>query len=239
MEDQNTHQEPPIQQPPAVVTNPSRRIHPMLMGIGVILLIGIGLLGGYFLFSPKTTTAPNSNQLTQTPPTVTTEQSPTNIVNPTSSTSNWKSHTTTQLQDISFKPYTILHPETWIKEVKRSNDTDTLTLTKEDHHLVIYQAAYGGGGCIFEGEVPEGPYEDLRDKKYVEIQSGIGTLRRFAMDIKNGEFISTIYSFCQKNSSYFASPTTVGQITYRVPATIKNELLLEMDSIIKTLSVIN
>ena len=239
MEDQNTHQEPLIQQPPQTVTNQSHRLNPILMGIGAVLLLGLGLLGGYFIFSPKTPLQPNSNQKVQTSPVITIELSPTNIISPTSSISNWKSHTTTQLEENGFKPYTISFPESWIKEINRTNDSDTLKLTKENHIITIYQAAFGGGGCIFEGEIPEGPYGDLRNKKYVEIQSDIGILRRFDRDYAESDPAVITFDFCVNTSGTYHSPTKIGSITYIVPKNYNEALIKEMDSIIKTLSEIN
>lgn len=239
MEDQNTHQEPLIQQPPQTVTNQSHRLNPILMGIGAVLLLGLGLLGGYFIFSPKTPLQPNSNQKVQTSPVITIELSPTKIISPTSSISNWKSHTTTQLKDVSFKPYTIQYPEAWIENIKSDTSSYTLALAKDKHMLIIYQASIGGSGCIFEGEMPDGPYIDIRQVKFVEIDSNLGKLRRFESDTSQLDPNLTSFNFCLQANGTYQTTTSAGNISYIVPKNYKPELLSEMDSIIETLSVIN
>jgi hypothetical protein len=223
---------------PQIPSSPKKLRVPMIALSG-ILLLGIGLLSGYFLFSPKTPLQPNSNQNVKTSPVITIELSPTNIISPTSSISNWKSHTTTQLKDVSFKPYTIQYPEAWIENIKSDTSSYTLALAKDKHMLIIYQASIGGSGCIFEGEMPDGPYIDIRQVKFVEIDSNLGKLRRFESDTSQLDPNLTSFNFCLQANGTYQTTTSAGNISYIVPKNYKPELLSEMDSIIETLSVIN
>lgn len=165
---------------------------------------------------------------------------PKSLVTPTPSktdeTANWKSYTSTQLSNNSLKPYSIKYPNSWELKTLRENGMDTLTLTKSGYIITIYQAAFGGVGCIFEGEIPQGPYEDLRDKKYVEIKSGIGTLRRFINTVSKDPS-SVQFDFCsQSNDQSFGKPTLYGIISYKVPQTDNQSVLEEMDKILATLN---
>lgn len=235
MDDNNT-QQPLPQEQPKITPSSSHRLKPLLTGISAIALIGLGLLGGYFLFSPKTgmyypkTTPPT--------PTTITEQSPTYSVSPSPGIDSWETYTSVQLQDISLKPYTVSYPDTWTKSVKRDNSSDTLSLVKEKHMITIYQGAFGGGGCIFEGDVPEGPYTDLRGIPYTEIDSSLGRLRRYEQDMSQLDPSLASFQFCLDKNGIYQSPTTIGKISYMVPRNYNSALINEMDQIIATLSEI-
>tara|TARA_Y100000310_G_scaffold269906_1_gene283416 strand:- start:1489 stop:1971 length:483 start_codon:yes stop_codon:yes gene_type:complete len=150
---------------------------------------------------------------------------------------NWEMYTSTQLPNNLLKSYSIQYPTLWDLDVKRDDISDTLTLIKEGYMIKIYQSAYGGGGCIFEGEIPEGPVEDLRDKKYVQIESGVGTLRRFTMDPSrtSNPDTTTVFDFCGDIGNEFINPTLVGDINYTVPKDHNEAVLREMDNILETL----
>jgi len=221
-----------------IPSSPKKLRVPMIALSG-ILLLGIGLLSGYFIFSPKTPLQPNSNQKVQTSPVITIELSPTKTISPTSSTSNWETHTTAQLKGISFKPYSISYPKTWTKNIIREEGLETLTLAKEKHMILIDQGAFGGSGCIFEGETPEGSVIDLRGFAFTELQSGIGTFRRYEIDMSKMDPKLSSFGFCALANETYQSHSQVGSLRYIVPNVYNDLLINEMDSIIKTLRVIN
>ena len=194
----------------------------------VALIAGIvGSAGTYFILSSKTNPQPVVSKIT--PPTAT---SPT-----PDPIANWKTYTSTKLSDNSLKPYTISYPESWTINIKRSNVSDQLILTKENYSITIYQAAYGGNGCIFEGQVPEGPYSDLRDREYTQIQSGIGTLRRGEFSSQSGIESDMIkLEFCgSRDVKNYQTPIIIGTINYKIPKDYSESTLVEMDNIVKTL----
>ena len=96
----------------------------------------------------------------------------------------------------------------------------------------------GRPGRIFEGEVPNGPFGDYRNKKYVEFQSGVGILRRFE-NTPSG-LSDTIIDICSKSSDgNFVLGASVGSITYEIPKNYDPSILLKLDEIVKTIKAVN
>lgn len=194
--------------------------------VGVLILLLI-VGGGAFYFGTKQN---NQTQvLPQIPPPIV-ETSDTQTPN-----SEWVEYTSKKLQDNSFKAYTIKYPATWSKTLDRVDDIlDVLTLSKNGHSIVIGQGGMGGGGCVFEGDLPEGPYEDLRNIPYTEIKSNVGILRR--VSTKSNKAGTTAFRFCVNNGTeYFSTLTAVGNLSYDVPANPDPQTLTEMDNIVATL----
>ncbi len=153
----------------------------------------------------------------------------------------WVNYTSTKLQSTSFPSYTISYPETWTKDVENDGVTDSIVLVKGEYSIKIFQAPSEGGLCVFEDPLPTGnPFvQDFRGKKFVDIVTDTGILRRIARPSQNS---FTNYTFCMKtpaSNGSFGMPTTYGFITYSVPDNEDKNVLLEMDQIIKTLKAAN
>jgi len=147
-----------------------------------------------------------------------------------------QTYTFKKINSLSFPGFTIQYPKDWtVNENRIENTLSELTLMKNEMEIKIYQAAMGGAGCIYKGEVPEGPYSDLRNKPYVDVISKAGIFRRTQYNDKNG------YSFCQSlnNGKTFGGPTTIGGITYITPSNADESILEEMDNIIKSIIIEN
>jgi len=217
--------------PPPVAPQKNNTLIFVLIGI-IILLVGLG--GGYLFKSQM-----SSQTATITPPaqnqTVPTTQ-PTST--PIQTKAIWATYTSTKLTGVAFNPYSIQYPETWTPDHKAAALTDTFTLTKGNAEIKIYQAPMGGGGCVFTGDMPQGPMQDLRTTNYVEIATASeAVLRRFlSTNPNNGSKI--VYDFCgSNNGTDWATPTSFGIITYTSSTSFQDADLSEMDSILKTLQV--
>lgn len=145
-------------------------------------------------------------------------------------TLKWETANTPKMKDLSLVGYSIKHPISWVAKESKDAVSQTLTLTKGGNILKIYQAPMGGGGCIFEGEVPEGPFSDYRNASHVDIAVGNLTIKRVEVG-KNS------YAFCGNSANSittFGVPTLFGVISYEVKSP-NAEILAEMDKILSTL----
>lgn len=204
--------------------------------LAMILFIALPLAGFYLgmKYQEKTTV------ITPVVSEVKTTVSPTPYVSKfNDSNAENVTYTSIALLGNSMKRYSISYPITWERNVKRIGEiSDELTLSNGEYSIVIYQAPMGGAGCIFEGDVPNGPFGDYRNKKYTEFNSGIGLLRRF--DNTPPGISNTRIDFCQKLSDgSFVLSTAIGGLTYKVPNNYNLTILLKMDEIIKTLKEVN
>lgn len=229
----DTESTPPVQPAPTpVAPKQNNTIIFILVGI-IILLVGLG--GGYLIksqTSPKTP-PPTPQAQNLTTPTSATQPTPT----PTQSKAALATYTSTKLPNVSFEPYSIQYPDTWTPKDLKNGATDTFTLTKGNLEIKIYQAAMGGSGCVFAGEVPPGPMKDLRSTQYTQVATGSDTVLRRYLNV-NLENDTPTYNFCSSdNNTDWGTPTSFGGITYTSTAPFSDTDLEEMDSILKTLQV--
>lgn len=221
--------------PPPAPLQPAKSNKLVFILVAIIILL-LGLGGGYFLKSQETSQTPQSLNQTQNQPTSTL---PTATAIPTQSKAIWATYTSTKLESTSFNPYLIQYPETWTPFHKRDAITDTYTLTKGDAEIKIYQAPLGGSGCIFEGDVPQGPMQDLRTTKYTEVPIASGAILRRYLSTNQGNGTKIVYDFCgSANNKDWGTPTSFGAITYTSTSTFSDADLMEMDSILKTLQLV-
>lgn len=203
--------------------------------LGVLILLLIVGSGAYYLGTQKNKSLSQSK--VQNSPTPSSSQpSPPPTVNIKAQNTEWEEYTSNKLPNISFKAYKIIYPATWAKKINREAETvDILTLSKDDHFIEIWQGPTDGGGCVFEGDMPEGPYSDYRNTPYIEIESKIGTLRRVLL--KSNKPNQAVFGFCvsSKDKKFYGSPSIVGSISYTVPSNYNKTTLKEMDKIVSTL----
>lgn len=109
---------------------------------------------------------------------------------------------------------------------------DKLTLSKGAYSLSIYQAAMGGGMCLYPEDTPfDGPSQKFTH--YVDLLNTPLLFRRsWNDDAKNG---IQSYVICQKTSDAYGSPTTFGAISYQTPEQPDDTILEEMDTILASL----
>lgn len=198
-----------------------------------VLLVLVGIFGGYFVL--------NQTQQNQTPsptPTISgqpqTQTSPTQA--PTKSAKETKTFTSAKFPDLSFKGYTLTYPADWeLSEERKDLPTpiSTVTLTKDGYTLKIYQAATGGAGCIYEGEVPEGPFSDYRNNEYKDIESF--AILRQTESPNNGKMS---YAYCQKSETEdsFGQPTSVGHMSVATGVEEPDpQIVVEIEEIVKSI----
>lgn len=149
-----------------------------------------------------------------------------------------ETYISTKLPELSYSAFSIKYPKSWIKSIEyfepgKISGYFTLYLTKGDYKISITQGATDGAICLFDNEPDyNGPAVDYRKKIYANINSPIGILRRVKSKSPN------VFDICQDNRSklgYFVLPTSVGGIGYKVPLSPSNQVLAEMDDIVKTI----
>ena len=199
----------------------------------VILSIGLGLGLALGKYSPKP-----DQSLTQPlvfSPTLPPAATPTEIVD---SIANWETYTSTKVPELSYSAFSIKYPKSWVKSIEyfepgKTSGYFTLYLTKGDYKISITQGATGGAMCLLDNEPDyNGPTVDYRQEIYTNINSPIGILRRVKSKSPNA------FDICQDNRSklgHFVLPTSVGGIGYKVPLSPSNQVLAEMDDVVKTI----
>lgn len=140
--------------------------------------------------------------------------------------------------DLGIKGYTVKYPSTWtiLEDRNESAQTSKISLSKNGYEFSIYQAPLGGSGCIFEGEVPQGPFSDYRNLEYTDIQTSFGKIRKFE-ETKNG---TIVYGYCQESSggnNSFGSISTIGVISALAPANPDPKIISEMDEILRNIKI--
>lgn len=201
--------------------------------LGIILLTAV-LGAGYYIGTAKNKPEPT--------PVITPTKAITLVTTiPTKEASSTPSPTAMEEKKIlsgglssgtSFKKYTIQVPSGWTDKKEGTPEViDKLTLTKEDYSFIIYQAAMGGGGCIYKGDPPTQMAQSFGN--YVEINGTAGVYRR-SWNTDVNTHIS--YSVCQKgNENSFSSATIFGKVDVVSPSPADEKILAEIDAMIASL----
>lgn len=215
---------------PEVTPQKSSILLPILLSL-LMFLLGSALVFAYFVFLKPEKVAPQP------------VASPTPIPSPTPSpspspdiTAGWEVYRNEEAE----KKYSLRYPEDWIisrehkdLEGEARQAYDTTTLTKGDYKISISQFLGGVGSCLFpEDPDKEGMYGRYGD--YVEMEVAGKIVRR----TKKQGFQDSYY-FCEKKNGEYVGITSVGVIGYKVPLDESEEMLREMDSIVKSIQLIN
>lgn len=138
---------------------------------------------------------------------------------------------------LSFTKYTITVPEDWTPNHTTTNEgtwVDTLTLTKGPSQLKIFQAATGGGMCLYPGDADfEGPSSRYDSFVIITTVDGI-TLRRGTTTATNGT--TKGFTMCQKGTETYGQPTVFGHMSLTTPSGPDTSLLTEVDAIVASLT---
>jgi hypothetical protein len=201
----------------------------------VLLVIAVLVGGGYFLGTGKlpfpmnptpgavTTAAPEPVAPTPTP---TDEHAITEVPSPTPQAGQIV--TGGGLTGTSFTSYTLTVPVSWtVKKESTPNVSETMTVSRGDYAIHVYQAATGGGGCTYPGD----PAQEMSSPfgAYTTIHDGLGNKFRRATPAGSSGF-----TVCQKAETGFGLPTVYGHVTYETPAAPDTAILQEMDAIFAT-----
>lgn len=211
--------------------------------IGIIALLSIALLVGYFFTNHVVTISEKKTEVSSPTPTTTqtktTEATPEQSAKspiPTVSVSK-KTVSSGLTNSSAFKLYTIQVPTGWTES--RENDPnagiDRLTLTKGEYSLIIYQASFGGGGCTYPGQPEQQFAQKFSD--FVEIAAGAGGQYRRSWNKTGNSEGKIAYSICQKGSdASYGQPTQFGGITAYSPTTAGKSTLSEIDAMIASIT---
>jgi hypothetical protein len=232
---ENTSQEIVNPSEPVVQTKElSNQKRYILIPLGILLLLLI--VGGiaYYVSAQKAKSLELGERIEI--PSQISQPIPSPTINSMPSKDGYDIYTNEQLPGISFDPYTLQYPNSWTKIVERESEMiDILSLSKDNHTIAIWQGPTDGNGCIYEGEMPKGPYADYRNIPYTEIESKIGPLRRVPVTSSNPNQITFRFCAISLNQTTYVSLSDVGIISYTVPTNYDSSLLEEMDQIISTL----
>lgn len=138
---------------------------------------------------------------------------------------------------LSFTKYSVQIPTDWIYNHEYENPgvpTDTLTLTKGEYSIKIFQAATGGAVCLYPGDPGfEGP--NSKYDVFVNLTTKDGTnLRRSGTNAYQGN--TRGFTVCQKDSEGgYQQPSGYGHIQITTPVNISNPVIEEVDNILKSL----
>jgi len=233
MDEKETLIQQPHSSPAPPATNKNDKFFSVFGKIILVLIIAGGLLYGGYYFATQT------NQKTASQPTPSSSQEKTVMTKPTENAEQIPSPSVTTTKTIkaglssgatSFKPYSIAVPEGWTesRETNQAAGIDKLTITKTGYSLVVYQAPFGGGGCIYKGD-PEAQMA----QKFTEFVQ-IGAEFRRSWNPENGKPLA--YSVCQKapDNSY-GSITKFGAISATSPNPSDLAIMNEVDTMIASL----
>ncbi len=199
--------------------------------IFIFLIIGSSLLLGGYYFGMKSskTTQPMT-------PTPSTAASPSVMVpSPTMTTNQTKTVKAGLSGGNFFKPYTIDVPIGWTntKETTVAAGIDKLILTKNGYSLTIYQAAMGGGGCIYPGDKPAEMSQTFT--AFADINGKNGQFRRSWNE--QGAAKTLAYTVCLKGTdNSYGVLTPFGAISIATPNPAEPSILAEIDSMIASLT---
>ncbi|MBI4098060.1 MAG: hypothetical protein HY426_03395 [Candidatus Levybacteria bacterium] len=227
---------PPDQPKEQIVESKSSETTSKLPWIIVtILLVLVGVFGGYFLLS--------QTQKNQTPSPTTAPTSPTSQTSPTpepTEAKETKTFSSEKFKDLSFSGYSLQYPQDWTLSENRDeavSPVSTVILTKDTYALKIYQAATGGAGCIYEGDLPESPASDYRNNEYKDLITGFATLRQ--TETPSGGKMS--YNYCQKSKTEdsYGQPTNVGHMSVTTQvANPDTAIISEIEEIVKSIKTL-
>lgn len=219
---------PPAKPQPIIV---KRNNNAPLVGAIIFLALVIGAAVVFYAMRDNSTTAILPSQLSPTPTIVAT---PSKVPEISITELQLVTYNFEKMKDLSFPAFSITHPQNWTVKENRADLISTLTLTKGGSIITINQGPTGGSQCIFKGPIPDGPANDYRESKYVDIISNEITFRRIVPEDKQG---TLTYSFCSNSTELktsFGIPTIYGEITYTLNSYDEN-LIQEMDNIIRSI----
>ncbi len=203
------------------------------------IFLAIVLGAGYYIGSTKykktsVTPSPTTSQVarhTQAAQKVTPTQTP--IPSPSPTVSSKKTISGGLSGATSFSDYTVQVPNGWNdKKESTPGVIDKLILSKGDYVVSVYQAAIGGGGCLYPGDA-----DAIMAQKFTDFVGINGQENQYRRSWNKDNSKSTIsYTICQKaNDNSYGSPTKFGAISVQSPNPGDESTLAEIDSIIASL----
>lgn len=151
-----------------------------------------------------------------------------------------KDYTSQKIDGLVFPPFSLKYPQSWVvKDEFVGKDTLITSVYRNNYEIRITQAPIGEAVCLFADSPDfQGSSGDLRNKEYTEFTTASGVVMRRYFNVNEGDK-STIF-FCRKKegSPYFSTPTDIGGIAYYVPAKFDQDIVKEMDTIVKSIMIV-
>lgn len=148
---------------------------------------------------------------------------------------DWKEYVSSKVEGLVYPAFSFTHPQSWAVTEKSENRNLVISIYRNNYEISITQASVGDAICLFKDSPAfQGSSGDLRDKDYTEFTTSDGGIMRRYFNQNQGD--KSTFFFCQKQaeSPYFATPTVLGGIVYYVPAKFDDNIIKEMDAIVKT-----
>ncbi len=151
-----------------------------------------------------------------------------------------KEYTSEKLASLNLPAFSLKYPQTWVaSEQYVGSDTFIASIYRNNYEIRITQAPVGGAVCLFSDSPDfQGSSGDLRNKQFTEFQTSDGTLMRRYFNANEGDKSTLFFCRKEKDTPYFSTPTDVGGIVYYVPAKYDEDIVKEMDSIVKSITPI-
>ena len=147
-----------------------------------------------------------------------------------------KTYTSQKVEGLSFPAFSLKYPQTWVASEQYVGKDLIVSVYRNNYEIKITQAPVGGAVCLFKDSPDfQGSSGDLRSKDFTEFNTAGGVVMRRYFNKNEGDK-STMF-FCRKetDSPYFSTPTDIGGIVYYVPAKFDNDIVREMDEIVKSI----
>ena len=201
---------------------------------GIIIAIVLVTIG--FFIGTRKTNEPFPNPTQPAEQTNQSAPSPTIAIPTKSSATNGEQITAGLTDSGLFERYIATYPTGWnvVYIPDPTTQSDKLILGKQEHRLTIYQAAFGGGGCVYAIDKPAQMTENFTN--FVPITGAIHAFRRGWVDAPKPTKTLT-YTYCEKMpDEAYSSITAFGRITAEVPNPPDQTVLSEMDAIVASLT---
>jgi hypothetical protein len=149
-----------------------------------------------------------------------------------------KEYTSQKVASLNLPAFTLKYPQTWVAtEEFVGADTFIASIYRNNYEIRITQAPVGGAVCLFSDSPDfQGSSGDLRNKQFTEFTTVDGTVMRRYFNANEGDKSTMFFCRKEKDTPYFSTPTDVGGIAYYVPAKFDEDIIKEMDQIVKSIT---
>ncbi|HEX8931733.1 MAG TPA: hypothetical protein VF810_01100 [Patescibacteria group bacterium] len=196
------------------------------------LIFGLILLSAGYYLGAKNFIQPTP---TPTPTPTTVVSSPTQVIpSPTLTFQKTKTVKAGLSGGNFFTTYSVDIPDGWIdaRETTIAAGIDKLTLTKNGYSITIYQAAMGGGGCLYPGDKPADMSQTF--SKFATINGHGGQFRRSWNEPGGAATIS--YTVCMQGADKsYGVLSPYGVINVVSPNPPDTSILAEIDGILASI----
>lgn len=147
-----------------------------------------------------------------------------------------KTYTSQKVEGLSFPAFSLTYPQTWVASEQYVGKDLIVSIYRNNYEIKITQAPVGTAVCLFKDSPDfQGSSGDLRGKDFTEFNTVDNTVMRRYFNKNEGDKSTMFFCRKEKDSPYFSTPTDIGGIVYYVPAKFDNDIIREMDEIVKSI----